>query len=352
MTYFSLFWSCTLTKGAKNSCLIDTERSTYCSIPNDLYDILKDKFNVNLEVIKQNYVEEDFIIIKKHLFFLKNKRFLYFHSENQAVTHDIVKEQFSSCYEIEDLILDIESLEQFSLTIKKVLRNIETIQLRIYYAVPIIELSLMVEKLSLNGNTNIEIILKHNIGNSEFDYKTLFQEYNIISKMFIMNFGSNKHIVPNNIIGLKQFLKSHNQCGIISKKLFSPNLRTFLSSRNCNSCLNRKVSIDVNGNIKNCPSMLQSFGNIKETTLKEAIENKNFKKYWLITKDQISICKDCEFRHVCTDCRAYIEAPEDDYSKPLKCGYNPYTNEWQEWSTSPLKQKAIEFYGLKDLSVD
>jgi SPASM domain peptide maturase of grasp-with-spasm system len=95
--------------------------------------------------------------------------------------------------------------------------------------------------------------------------------------------------------------------------------------------------------------MNDSFGNIKDTTLEEALNHSDFKKYWNINKDQITTCKDCEFRHICTDCRAYIEEPDDQYSKPLKCGYNPYTNEWAKWSTNPLKQKAISFYGLKDL---
>lgn len=99
--------------------------------------------------------------------------------------------------------------------------------------------------------------------------------------------------------------------------------------------------------------MVQSFGNIKDTTLKEALSHPDFKKYWNITKDQIEVCKDCEFRHICTDCRAYTERThfdkDIDLSKPLKCGYNPYTNEWAEWSTNPLKQQAIEYYGMQEL---
>jgi SPASM domain peptide maturase of grasp-with-spasm system len=95
--------------------------------------------------------------------------------------------------------------------------------------------------------------------------------------------------------------------------------------------------------------MAQSFGNIRDTTLQEALEHPDFKKYWNVKKDEIAVCKDCEFRYICTDCRAYIENPEDMYSKPLKCGYNPYTAEWEEWSTNPLKQKAIEYYGMQEL---
>ena len=97
--------------------------------------------------------------------------------------------------------------------------------------------------------------------------------------------------------------------------------------------------------------MKESFGNIKDTTLKEALNKKGFKKLWNINKDKIKVCQDCEFRYICTDCRAYIENPEDIYSKPLKCGYNPYTAEWEEWSTNPLKQKAIEYYEMEDLVV-
>ncbi len=56
------------------------------------------------------------------------------------------------------------------------------------------------------------------------------------------------------------------------------------------------------------------------------------------------------------DCRAYVEDPHDqsgtdgtNLSKPLKCGYNPYTGEWSEWSTNPLKEKGIKYYGMEDL---
>jgi len=99
--------------------------------------------------------------------------------------------------------------------------------------------------------------------------------------------------------------------------------------------------------------MSQSYGNIKDTTLQEALDHPDFKQHWNITKDKIHVCIPIaigsEFRHICTDCRAYIEAPEDILSKPLKCGYNPYTGEWSEWSTNPLKQKAIQYYGMEEM---
>jgi len=75
--------------------------------------------------------------------------------------------------------------------------------------------------------------------------------------------------------------------------------------------------------------MERSFGNIKDTTLKKAIEKPGFKDLWYIHKDQIDVCKDCEFRHMCTDCRCFIKDPDNIYSQPAKCTYNPYVCKWE-----------------------
>jgi hypothetical protein len=47
-----------------------------------------------------------------------------------------------------------------------------------------------------------------------------------------------------------------------------------------------------------------------------------------VRKDDIEVCKDCEFRYICTDCRIFKNDSNDIYSKPKKCNYDPYTNTW------------------------
>jgi len=150
---------------------------------------------------------------------------------------------------------------------------------------------------------------------------------------------------------INQSINSEKCCGHISAKYFEINRDVFTESQQYNTCLNRKLSIDSKGNIKNCPSMQKAFGNIKNKSLEEVVNDSDFQKYWTIKKEEIHVCKDCEFRHVCTDCRAYIEDPNDLYSKPLKCGYNPYTAEWTEWGNLPEKQKAINYYNMKDFTI-
>ncbi|RST27571.1 grasp-with-spasm system SPASM domain peptide maturase [Chryseobacterium lacus] len=206
---------------------------------------------------------------------------------------------------------------------------------------------------------SVEIITPYN---SNFDEDFLHKisiDFERITSLYIYNSPFNKRTEWNNkilmdVIFAKKNYTDFRFCGGVNIETFNTNLPKVLEAINHNSCLHKKNSIDVDGNIRNCPSMPQSFGNIKDTTLEEALEHPDFKKYWNLTKDHIEVCKDCEFRYICTDCRAYTERTHEnseglDTSKPLKCGYNPYTGKWAEWSTNPLKEKAIEFYGMEDL---
>lgn len=74
--------------------------------------------------------------------------------------------------------------------------------------------------------------------------------------------------------------------------------------------------------------MQRSFGNIKEKSLKEIVINQKFQSLWKIIKDDVEVCKDCEFRYICTDCRAFQEE-DSNLLKPKKCSYNPYNCEWE-----------------------
>jgi radical SAM protein with 4Fe4S-binding SPASM domain len=73
--------------------------------------------------------------------------------------------------------------------------------------------------------------------------------------------------------------------------------------------------------------MLEDFGDIRTTPLREALEMPGFRDRWSVTKDSVGVCRDCEFRYICTDCRAYTDGG-DPLGKPAKCTYDPYTATW------------------------
>jgi len=113
-----------------------------------------------------------------------------------------------------------------------------------------------------------------------------------------------------------------------------------------NGCLNRKIAIDEDGYIKNCPSMARAFGHHRDMSLLRVALDNQFRHLWSINKDKIKQCQDCEFRYACTDCRAYLEDPHDILSKPLKCGYDPYKGRWEQWDRNPDKDWVLKHYGV------
>lgn len=67
-----------------------------------------------------------------------------------------------------------------------------------------------------------------------------------------------------------------------------------------------------------------SHGNLKgKKSINEVMQN-NIK---IFNKDKITVCKECEYRYACSDCRP-DNFSENDKDKPWNCTYNPYTGEW------------------------
>ena len=75
--------------------------------------------------------------------------------------------------------------------------------------------------------------------------------------------------------------------------------------------------------------MQKSYGSIQDTEINQVLEDGKIQDLWKINKDEIHICKDCEYRYCCTDCRVFIDDSEDIYSRPSKCKYNPYQGLWE-----------------------
>ena len=182
---------------------------------------------------------------------------------------------------------------------------------------------------------SLEIILQYNPLFTK-KYLTSLIEENIRIKYFtfynspkdeLYRYGDGTGM--GNIIYIKDEIESSNHCGIINIDYFAlTEPRTFAEFKNFNSCLNRKIGIDINGDIKNCPSLKTVYGNIRKDKIRNII-SEEFKEVWFIKKDQIETCKICEFRYVCSDCRAFTTDNSNLFSKPEKCGYDPISMEWK-----------------------
>jgi len=350
---FSLYANCIAVKGSSRSAIYDLHKNDIKLIPNDLYNILIKFEGKTISFIKKHFDNNTHDIIDEYFTYLKSLDLIFFTESPKSFPK--ISNKWNTGSVITNAILDFDHNTQYD--IFDALNQLEKVgckhlQFRYFNEISFFEIKKICDWIDKKEMSivSLEFIFPYSKG---LDVKSLGNM--IVSmpriKMIVIYNTQKNEIVSDEfndtrIVFSNEKIFNQKSCGNINPEYFAINIKNYTESLNHNSCLNCKMSVDKVGNIKNCPSMPQSFGNIKNTTLQEALQQKGFKKYWNITKDQIDICKDCEFRYVCTDCRAYTENPKNDYSKPLKCGYDPYTNEWSEWSTNPLKQKAIAYYNL------
>jgi SPASM domain peptide maturase of grasp-with-spasm system len=354
---FRLFTCCFPIAGAERALVCDVQRKTYQYIPSALYEILTEHDGKTVQEVKVIYNNEYDEIIEEYFTELEKEEYIFFTDTPQYFPKMDLR--WEEPFKITNAIIDIDELSP-KLPWENIIAEFEKlgskhIQIRSFSDRPLSFFEDILQKCEDKRVVSVELIIKYQ---PDFDKRLLFdfcQQYPRVFSIYAHSapITETLHLSEQgmgHIFLLQDAITSSNHCGIISPDYFTINIKTFTEAQKHNTCLNRKISIDTEGYIRNCPSMKEHYGNIKDTTLQQALEHPDFKKYWFVNKDQIAVCKDCEFRYICTDCRAYIENPEDMYSKPLKCGYNPYTCEWEEWSTNPLKQKAIEHYGMRELA--
>src|SRR5207244_41900 len=82
--------------------------------------------------------------------------------------------------------------------------------------------------------------------------------------------GSAAPLVAVEIRMTKRKMASCLDCGTISRtELLAPSTRAFNELRVFNGCLNRKISIGEDGDVRNCPAMGRSFGHHQASALAE-----------------------------------------------------------------------------------
>ena len=114
----------------------------------------------------------------------------------------------------------------------------------------------------------------------------------------------------------------------------SRSLDHYAEAQNHHTYFNRKLFIDKTGEIKNAPEQTHTFGNLGQINsvhdLHNIVSTEEFKSHWFIRKDNTDVCKDCEFRYLCTDNRLPIQRNVGEWYHESECGYNPYICKWDD----------------------
>lgn len=241
---------------------------------------------------------------------------------------------------IEFAIIDRNATSNYS--IGKTLRWLDQLivkfcQVRYYDTPAISEIQEILDETLTSNLESIEFLLPYNHELITF-FEGNLSQFPKINHLVFHGAPENKNeLEPNDKrrLFIKEVIPSSNSCGIVKPEYFSQTKKHVLKNINFNSCLYKKIGIDVDGAIKNCPSMKSKIGHVDDL---ESIEMANLEtEFWYLKKDDIEICKDCEFRYICTDCR--VNVVDGIKSRPSTCIYNPYTNLWKGQSGYEVPEK-------------
>ena len=330
--HFLLYASCIPISGYKQTAIYDINQEIVNILPNGLFNFIAKSKDTDVKTLKKKFQNKYDIEIDDLFNYLISKNIGFYTYTPQCFPK--MSLLWETPHLVTNMVLDISenSVIEYNICNQIEESGCEALQIRFLYNIEISNIKKIIHHFHNSRLRSIEIILLYNPAYGLKKYREVLHFDARIVSVCVCSSPFEKSTTykraqktlifsSNDIFG--------NNCGKISSYYFKINTSLFTESHHYNTCLNRKLCIDADGNIKNCPAMQQNFGNIKDTTLQEAIEKNGFKDFWLIHKDKIDVCKDCEFRHMCTDCRCFIKDPENIYSQPAKCIYNPYICKWQ-----------------------
>ena len=361
--YVNLYADCMPVAGACKSAIYDLTRREIVRFPSVYLHILQQAQQHTIGSVLSAVPDE---ASQKSV-----ATFLHFLMENEFINLSVEVEKFPRIDEIwerpsviQNAIIDVnKELHDYASLFQQLdMLGCESVEIRCFSLLHTLdEIQTIVHLTYHTSIQGVEILLKYDPRYDDIDYIKIVESEPIIARLIVHSAPSDQEVmttfdcdenhasIMKHVKFVKEQLTSHKHCGVIQlSTMNNPTTHLFFENKLYNGCLNRKISIDQDGFVKNCPSMQASFGHHKTVSLIEVVKNDVFKEMWYLHKDKIKKCQDCEFRYACTDCRAYVEDPHDRLSKPLKCGYDPYKGTWAQWHSQPEKDWVIKYYACEE----
>jgi SPASM domain peptide maturase of grasp-with-spasm system len=330
---FKLHANCIPVKGARRSTICDLQRQRMRLIPNDLFYILTDLADLPLTEIKRRFNGSCDDVIDDYFAMLTDEAYGFWCDEPperfpkldltwqrpETITNAIIDVDRSSKHDYDSLLTQLDEL------------GCQALQIRAYDELELTTLEEILTHCERHRYRHVDLVIKYQPELTADALSAFCTKHQVISRITVHSSPRKSRLRVDPfyiVIDYYTFPVAPSSCGVVSPRFFTLTIEHFTEGQNFNTCLNRKIGIAADGEIKACPAMGQSFGNAADTKLKSVVKDPQLVQIGSITKDQIAVCRDCEFRYVCTDCRAYTQDAGDPYSKPAKCTYDPYTATW------------------------
>jgi SPASM domain peptide maturase of grasp-with-spasm system len=327
---FQLFQCCIPVKGFKTGLIIDFQRKSFHRVPNQIIDYIEEYKNKNLYELFFDFKNNKDILKKYIQYFIDNELLII--SDNLDVFPKI-DTSFIRPFSLDVVCLEIVNFNIYTDFFKKnTLDELGVKSLKIIIKTNVIYNLIKILKVLENSKIQtITLFLKYE---NEIELKIEKLKHNNPRLMEVIFFGCDNPIktgIDNFFYYDSLSLEKSLYKGVQNSNNFILDLNVYIESLNYNFSFNRVLFIDEFGKIRRYISDTNNYGDVsKKNDLNNALINNEILDFWKVSKDKIEICKDCEYRYICSDGRIPFKERNEDifYQHKVKCNYDPYKNEW------------------------
>ena len=317
MMFCTIFPNTILVSGFTKTLLIDLYNGSIFQINSDLKKkILNKNNNLGTTFLEKNFSPQELSFLTDNNLAFKTKQNIpdFFKIEN-------TKYRSSSIVESLDIILlsEFKTKKGIHEFVNKF--NIKNIFISIRFQISKEALICLLELFSNSKVRSISVEL----------YFPFIEEEEIILKfarvLQIVSYNNSKKIKK---YFLGAFYMREQLIPVNFIKFQTANAKLYIESIHFNTYFNKKLFLNEKGTISADYYFKNSICSLKN--IPSTFQFKLFLKdimIWNVKKDSLSICQDCEFRHVCINKLIPKKRIDQSWFYTEECSYNPYIGKWK-----------------------
>lgn len=320
--------------GFSRSCIYDLERNNYELIPSNLAKALEENNGKKLRtLLDKNPKEDRFYWIS---FLLEKEFILLFDSQDLTKFFTPMgMDNWDNPYDFTSIVVQTTNgqLPSFNSAFSHVLiRSLKIVSLS---DVNLTSLEQLLEQIDHSTISGVQIVTQFSDKENLQYFKNLATQNPRVDHIILHTAPYDEKSVTGDWNMGDVFctrLPAKFEGEIKSEATFSINGQLYLESKAKNSFYYKKVFVDHLGHLRHHPNSSETFGNtssIAPEELKNLANLDSFTTNWNTSKDQIDVCDDCEFRHMCVSSQIPRQRHDGTTYFEKECRYNPYLNKWK-----------------------
>jgi SPASM domain peptide maturase of grasp-with-spasm system len=326
-----MFSTCQIVYGYTRGAVYDLTRNKYYLVPIEFCDFVRRIDGMKLSEF--NKLKED-RQLGEYIDFLKKKEILFFVNETESVCFGEMNFEYDSPSDAHTVVIEMDDTIPFDLPDFLIKTKNTGLENAVFFAtqpLPILYIHNILKFFQLTRFQQIEIICRYDTRVEPASYFQLFHSAPRLRKLSLHS-APNDHIYHAGGESARLFTFSESLARypdpIVDYGYFKINVPFFTEALLSNPFYNKKIFIDATGRLKNAPYSKESFDLVDEINVEEVIKQDRFRVLWQTRKDNIDVCKDCEFRYMCMDSRIPCVGHEGRLYHETDCNYNPYICKW------------------------